>query len=388
MDSSEVGSDNNKDKKESNPQYGRWLFIVFLAIAIISLFFRLTGALDTNQYMTLLLTDAFLFVSAMSLNLSNKQLIVSKNQEEVARESIRASRDYVKFAVAPKLIFRIRPANDYWNDPELKQKAGWLPGVGIYIDNFGLGPAFNIRFSVKAFGEKLEQSCVIEFPRMPAGWTYTVPSKQFPNLSVNEEYHDRIIIESLEYEDIRNPPNYYRDKKPEVLELKKDDFNESLRNSEQPTESNRNIRTRARTPPHTFIVKWNLSGDVMSGPYGRIDIPDSDSESKLVVEQHEGEGNIKLICDMRGLRPKARYKLDVCKEYEINSPHFPGRFSDTIKPIPFTTDIEGCEKEEFILRFNDFSNRLGVHTLSVFLNDSVDGRTILISDNFNINVSS
>jgi len=136
------------------------------------------------------------------------------------------------------------------------------------------------------------------------------------------------------------------------------------------------------------LVKWNLSGAVMSGDYGRIDIPDSDSASRLKVHQLEGEVKVKIVCDMRGLKPISRYKLDVCKEYVLNSPHWPGRFSDTISIISFTTDSEGCGKKEFNLRFNDFSNRPGVHTLSVFLNDSVDGRTILISDNFVVNVRS
>jgi len=229
MDSSEVSSDNNKEKKESNFKYSASaLTLFFLSIAIIFLFLLLTGALDTNQYMTLLLTDAFLFVSSLSLILSFKQLNISKLQEKSARESILASRDSIKSAVAPRLIFRKRPANDYWLDPYGKQ-ASWEPGVGIYIENFGLGPALNIRFSVKAFGELHEQSCVVEFIRMPAMTIYTIPSKQFPQLSVNKLNHESIIIESLEYDDIRNPPNHYRDAEPTILELEDDDFDEPAR---------------------------------------------------------------------------------------------------------------------------------------------------------------
>ncbi len=140
-----------------------------------------------------------------------------------------------------------------------------------------------------------------------------------------------------------------------------------------------------RVPPNTFNVKWNLSGAVKSGAYGKIDIPNSDSESKLIVEQLEGEIKAKIICDMRGLKPISGYKLDVIKENVLHSPDFPGRFSDTFRHSPFTTDNEGCVKEEFFLRSNDFPNPR-IHTLSVFLNDSVDGRTILISDNFPVRV--
>lgn len=133
--------------------------------------------------------------------------------------------------------------------------------------------------------------------------------------------------------------------------------------------------------------KWHLSGAVMSGAYGKIDIPGSDSASELIVHQLEGEVKVRIVCDMRGLKALSGYKLDVCKEYALNSPHWPGRFSDTIsKKTKFTTDIDGCGKEEFNLRLEDFSNRPGVHILSVFLN-IVDGNTILISDNFEVSIS-
>ena len=123
----------------------------------------------------------------------------------------------------------------------------------------------------------------------------------------------------------------------------------------------------------------------MSGHYGKIDIPNSDSESKLIAEQHEDEGTVKIKCDMRWLKPEARYIIDVCKEYVLKSPHFPGRFSNTISKTYLTTDNEGFGKAEFNLRYNDFPSH-GVHTISLFLNDSVDGRTILISDNFAVRV--
>jgi len=225
MDLSEISSGN---KKESNPKFSYGIFYSFLAIALLILYFHFIEILDTNQLITLLLTDAFLFVSSLSLILSTRQLIVSKLQEEAARESILASRDSIKSAVAPRLIFRVRPANDYWKGPHGMSHAGWEQGVGIYIENFGLGPALNIRLSVKAVGEKEQQTCEAEFIRLLVGWKYTLPSKEFPQLSVDEN-HDRIIIESLEYDDIRNPPNHYRDEEPEILELKPEDFDESER---------------------------------------------------------------------------------------------------------------------------------------------------------------
>jgi len=144
-----------------------------------------------------------------------------------------------------------------------------------------------------------------------------------------------------------------------------------------------------------FNVKWNLSGAVMptppnGGDYGRIDIPNSNSASKLIVQELEGEVKVKIVCDMKGLRPNARYILDVIKRYTLHS-KWPGRFSDTIRPEEFAADSEGYEKREFNLRSNDFPNP-GTHTLSVWLNEFDHpiwpNRTILISDNFEVSVSS
>jgi len=137
-------------------------------------------------------------------------------------------------------------------------------------------------------------------------------------------------------------------------------------------------------PLHTFSVEWNLSGDVMlvppDGPYGTRDIPNSDSESDLIVNQLV-EGIVKIICDMRGLRPKFRYRLAVCKEYTPHSKIWPGNFYN-ISPEPFDTDSEGCGVMEFNLRSNNFPNP-GVHTLSMWLNLH-PGNTLLISDNFKV----
>lgn len=204
----------------------RWVFIIFIVIMVLILYYNFSGTIDTFQYLTLLFTVCFLFVSSLSLITAGRQLGVSRLQESAARESILASRDSIRSAVAPNIIFRIRPANDYWKDG--RPQAGWEPGVGIYIENFGLGPAMNIRLSVKAEGEKERQTCEAEFIRLLVGQKYVLPSKQFPQLSVNKN-HDRIIIDPIEYEDIRNPPNHYRGKEPETLELGPEDFDESER---------------------------------------------------------------------------------------------------------------------------------------------------------------
>lgn len=135
--------------------------------------------------------------------------------------------------------------------------------------------------------------------------------------------------------------------------------------------------------PRTFDVEWNLSGAVMPvPPYGSEDIPNSDSASKLTVFQLDGDIKVKIIGDMRGLHPTARFRVFLHKAYTPQST-LPSRFSETVPPISFFTDNNGCKKWELNLRYSDFPNP-GVHNLSVWFNELDPNRTILISDNFEV----
>ena len=136
-------------------------------------------------------------------------------------------------AVAPSLFFRIRPANDYWSSPFGRQPGSWEPGVGIYIENIGLGAARNISFVCKAVGEIEEQRCEAEFGRLRVGEIYTLPSKHYPQLEVKES-HKRIVIESIEYDDIRTPPNHYTIDESLILELNPSFFDEKDRGKTDP----------------------------------------------------------------------------------------------------------------------------------------------------------
>ena len=50
---------------------------------------------------------------------------------------------------------------------------------------------------------------------------------------------------------------------------------------------------------------WHLSGDVMPvPPYGSIDIPGSDTASKLIVNQPNGNTEVAITGVMNGLLPK------------------------------------------------------------------------------------
>ena len=162
----------------------------------------------------------------LSLIVSTKQVEASKLQADSAKDSLKAS-------VAPSLIFRIRPANDYWSGPFGREPVSWEPGVGIYIENIGLSHARGLKLSVKAIGDIEELRCESEFVRLRVGDIYTLPSKQYPQLEVKKA-HKQIVIESVEYDDIRTPPNHYTIDEPIILELNPGFFDERDRLKRDP----------------------------------------------------------------------------------------------------------------------------------------------------------
>ena len=71
-------------------------------------------------------------------------------------------------------------------------------------------------------------------------------------------------------------------------------------------------------------VAWNLSGDVMPvppyGPYGKVDIPGSDTASKLIVNQPNGAVEVTITGVMNGLTPTTTYTVYLSKEYTKYTP--------------------------------------------------------------------
>jgi len=64
-------------------------------------------------------------------------------------------------------------------------------------------------------------------------------------------------------------------------------------------------------------VEWNLSADVMPAlPYGTIDIPGSDTASKLIVNQPNGNVEVALTGVMKGLLPATSYTVYLSNGYE------------------------------------------------------------------------
>lgn len=243
-------------------------------------------------------------------------------------------------------------------------------------------------------------------------------------------------------------------------------------------------------------VAWNLSADVMPvPPYGSRDIPGSDTASKLIMNQPNGNTEVTITGPMNGLNPNTTYTVYLSKDYTPyvpldvtgtytwlvlgtyhhdlvistqnpdgtfsgtggypagNSPYtspgqtseiitgqvtgnqitftttylgpygtgysatasgtiatdgsisgtspwewhttsgsatlasgstgWPGLLTTTVQPFTFTTDADGAGSWHINLVDSDFSGP-GTYTLSVWINGA--GRTILISDNFEVTI--
>jgi len=131
-------------------------------------------------------------------------------------------------------------------------------------------------------------------------------------------------------------------------------------------------------------VEWNLSGDVMPvPPYGSRDIIGSDTASKLIVNQPNGNTEVTITGAMNGLNPNTTYFVILSKGYILNTT-FPGEFTSTVPRFTITTDEYGAGSWHINLRDEIFTGP-GSYTLSVWINGS--GKTILISDNFIVAVN-
>ena len=70
--------------------------------------------------------------------------------------------------------------------------------------------------------------------------------------------------------------------------------------------------------PRAEFVPWNLSADVMLvPPYGSMDIPGSDTASKLILNQPNGEVEVVLTGAMNGLNPNMVYTVYLSRGYTL-----------------------------------------------------------------------
>ncbi len=191
----------------------------------ITVFLLLIKAITAYEYIQTLLSISLVLITAMSFLTSTKMTEAANAQAEAARIQADASRESLNSNVVPKLIFSIRPANDYWKYPEHVTQSWAQGGVGIYIESLGLGPAIDIKFKCVILGEKKELSYDIEFSRMVVGQRYTIPSNQYPSILVDKS-DSKILIKDLQFEDIRTPATKYTENGVKELELKPEHFEE------------------------------------------------------------------------------------------------------------------------------------------------------------------
>jgi len=126
-------------------------------------------------------------------------------------------------------------------------------------------------------------------------------------------------------------------------------------------------------------VPWNLSADVMPDPpYGSIDIPGSDTASKLNVNQPNGSTEVTITGAMNGLVADTTYSVYLSKGYIVDTT-WPGLFTSTVPTFTFTTDEFGAGSWHINMRDSDFVAP-GSYDLSVWINAA--GGTLLISDTF------
>jgi len=128
-------------------------------------------------------------------------------------------------------------------------------------------------------------------------------------------------------------------------------------------------------------VDWNLSAAVMPvPPYGSRDIPGSDTASKLIVNQPNGNIEVTITGAMNGLNPNTPYTVYLSKGYDPYT-GWPGLFTSTVPAFTFVTDAYGAGSWHVNLRDANFPES-GIHTLSVWINEA--GLTMLISGNFEV----
>lgn len=132
-------------------------------------------------------------------------------------------------------------------------------------------------------------------------------------------------------------------------------------------------------------VVWHLSADVMpSPPYGYYDIPGSDTASKLIVNQPNGNTEVTITGVMNGLNHYTVYTVYLSKPWEPGDTWWNGLFTDTVQPFTFTTDAYGAGSWHINLVDSDFQNEPGTYALSVWINVYAVDATLLISDNFQV----
>ena len=120
-------------------------------------------------------------------------------------------------------------------------------------------------------------------------------------------------------------------------------------------------------------VDWHVTADIMPAPpYGTVDIPGSDTASKLTVTQPDGPTVLVLEGKMGGLNPFTTYQVMIANAYQPKgSPGegWPGQL--VLSVIYFVTDKHGKATWQWELTDSDFPSwlaRPSVVPISVWIN--------------------
>lgn len=132
-------------------------------------------------------------------------------------QSVQATKYVGELGIKPLVIAYIRPARHYSDQQRIVNS--WLPGVGIFIENIGNGPAINGTIKCILSSEKEERTYEMNFGRLKPGQVYTYPSISEPKLEIKTT--DNKIVINIEYEDaIRK----HRIEEPTIIEIKEEFF--------------------------------------------------------------------------------------------------------------------------------------------------------------------
>lgn len=115
----------------------------------------------------------------------------------VSSQSVKATRYVGELGIQPLVYAYIRPARAYTE--ELRRTNGWRPGVGIFIQSIGNGPALNGTIRCTLNGENQQRTYDMTFGRLIPGQIYTYPSRDQPNLEIRPS--DKELLIDIEYDD-------------------------------------------------------------------------------------------------------------------------------------------------------------------------------------------
>ena len=182
-------------------------------------FWMLLGAYTFLMIAALLILffSGYSTIDLINVAVSMSTIYVSILMVYVTAKSVEATKYVGELGIKPLVIAYIRPARAF--SEEMRQIHGWMPGVGIFVESIGNGPALNGKIMCTLRGEKEERIYEMNFGRMRPGQRYTYPSISQPNLEIKDT--DKELVIEIEYDDaIRK----HHKEEPTIIEIIEDFF--------------------------------------------------------------------------------------------------------------------------------------------------------------------